>query len=545
MLLFQCIDGVDVLMFAMYVHEYGADCPAPNNRVTYISYLDSVKYFQPPVYRTVIFQEILIAYFADAKRRGYHRGYIWACPPQKGDDYILYCHPEEQKTPKTDMLRRWYITISDDCKKEGIVMERTNFYDEHMCPQPGTNPDEVLDVTRMPYLDGDYWPGVAEDILNDMQKEQSKGVSNADTGALQAMKRMMVQHLGVVKQPIPKSGKKGGPVRKGAAGLKQQKKDEDLLVDAFVPRTQLLERLCDQIKTMKEEFLVLHFYPACKYCRNLVTEGTYWNCSSPAADSYGFEPTVHTICTSCYESEDGSLEGLECTLTTIAKAPATTTDEDAPCRSAFFDTRQAYLALCQGNHYQYDQIRRAKHSSMMTLYHLHNPNEPSFVHNCNMCTKEIQGDRYHCDTCKDYDICMECYVHQEHKHKLTFLKDESGGSRNAGGGGGGGGDASGQPSKQDRRQSVILHMRLLLHAASCQNRACANENCPKMKQLLKHGAECKVRATGGCNLCKRVWTLLQIHAKQCSDDMCKVPRCVDLRKHHQAQRAAAYGAGAR
>lgn len=100
-----------------------------------------------------------------------------------------------------------------------------------------------------------------------------------------------------------------------------------------------------------------------------------------------------------------------------------TTDKDDILESEFFDTRQAFLSLCQGNHYQYDTLRRAKHSSMMVLYHLHNPTAPAFVTTCNRCNLDIEtGQGWRCEVCPDYDVCNSCYYKDggiDHPHKLT------------------------------------------------------------------------------------------------------------------------------
>lgn len=105
----------------------------------------------------------------------------------------------------------------------------------------------------------------------------------------------------------------------------------------------------------------------------------------------------------------------------ITDIPADTRDKDEILESEFFDTRQAFLSLCQGNHYQYDTLRRAKHSSMMVLYHLHNPTAPAFVTTCNACHLDIEtGQGWRCEVCPDYDVCDSCYRRGvNHPHKLT------------------------------------------------------------------------------------------------------------------------------
>ena len=52
-------------------------------------------------------------------------------------------------------------------------------------------------------------------------------------------------------------------------------------------------------------------------------------------------------------------------------------------------------------------------------------------------------------------------------------------------------------------------MELLVHASACANTHCASSNCHKVKTLFLHGLNCQQKATGGCALCRRMWTLLQ------------------------------------
>lgn len=71
MFAFEEIDGVDVCFFGMHVQEYSSECPMPNTRRVYVSYLDSVHFFQPRHLRTSVYHEILIGYLEHVGQVGY------------------------------------------------------------------------------------------------------------------------------------------------------------------------------------------------------------------------------------------------------------------------------------------------------------------------------------------------------------------------------------------------------------------------------------------------------------------------------------------
>lgn len=54
--------------------------------------------------------------------------------------------------------------------KENVVVELTNLYD-HFFLSSGECKAKVT-AARLPYFDGDYWPGAAEDIIYQLRQEE-------------------------------------------------------------------------------------------------------------------------------------------------------------------------------------------------------------------------------------------------------------------------------------------------------------------------------------------------------------------------------------
>lgn len=167
---FQELDGVDVLIFTLYVQEYGPDSLDPNAGRVYVSYLDSVNYFQPKKLRTLMHQHVMLGFLEDCKNRGFHTCHIWSCPPLKGDDYIFFCKPENQKIPKSARLRQWYQKLLQEAKKEGLVINMSNLYAEYYLKKKAAH--------ELPYFEGDYWPRLAEDLIKQLEEKGAGGRSD-------------------------------------------------------------------------------------------------------------------------------------------------------------------------------------------------------------------------------------------------------------------------------------------------------------------------------------------------------------------------------
>ncbi|CAB1338236.1 unnamed protein product [Coregonus sp. 'balchen'] len=164
---FEDIDGADVCFFGMHVQEYGSDCPPPNQRRVYISYLDSVHFFQPRSMRTGVYHEILIGYLEYVKKLGYTTGHIWACPPSEGDDYIFHCHPMDQKIPKPKRLQEWYRKMLDKAVAERIVHDFKDIFKQ-------ATEDRLTSAKELPYFEGDFWPNVLEESIKELEQEEEE-----------------------------------------------------------------------------------------------------------------------------------------------------------------------------------------------------------------------------------------------------------------------------------------------------------------------------------------------------------------------------------
>jgi E1A/CREB-binding protein len=546
--LFQRIHGIDTILFAVYVYEYGHSCPAPNKRRVYISYLDSAQYFAPKCFRTTAYHSILIEYLRYVKNRGFHTAHIWSCPPTPGDDFIFYCHPKHQLVPREDMLRSWYLNMLEKAKSQGVVIKTSTMYDEYFADISNRLP------TCLPYFEGDYIPGEIENIITVVESNPVKGRSSSTidevmkrTGSnLAKMKEnFIVIHL--------RSRGFAAAVERGEDVSNWKEDNDDDMVRSkrarFLGKGTLVHETVsekDDIgRTVHEEYVdsesarsgcttrsrrpSLSSVNTRSKTRSVKAE--LENKANPAA-------SIDVVMQPQLDLQKGrsshANDEFSDLFSVISSQFQGQKDRSDPIGdTSVFESRQQFLNYCQTNNCQFDELRRAKHSTIMLLYQLHNPTAPRFLQQCGACYREItHGFRYHCKVCVNFDLCADCYnpvvsgewakrdqrFAHDKSHKFETIDLEA--------------KTDTRKSREEREKCLKAHVSLLEHASKCDGlSSCTLLNCQRLKKILSHVATCDTAPKRDCKICTRILLLCTVHSRLCnSRTSCPVPFCDRLRE---------------
>uniref|UniRef100_A0A3Q1FDS4 histone acetyltransferase n=1 Tax=Acanthochromis polyacanthus TaxID=80966 RepID=A0A3Q1FDS4_9TELE len=240
---FEEIDGVDVCFFGMHVQEYGSECPFPNTRRVYISYLDSIHFFRPRLLRTAVYHEILIGYLEYVKKLGYVTGHIWACPPSEGDDYIFHCHPPDQKIPKPKRLQEWYRKMLDKAFAERIIHDYKDIFKQ-------ATEDRLTSAYELPYFEGDFWPNVLEESIKELEQEEEERKKEENTASSETTEGAHADSKNAKKKNNKKTNKNKSSVsraNKKKPGMPNVAND-------------LSQKLYATMEKHKEVFFVIHLH---------------------------------------------------------------------------------------------------------------------------------------------------------------------------------------------------------------------------------------------------------------------------------------------
>ena len=104
------------------------------------------------------------------------------------------------------------------------------------------------------------------------------------------------------------------------------------------------------------DFIVAKLRPVCKTCKETIATEVW--CAAVEKP--------YCLCNECYDARQLKTKASErVVFKKTHEALGAIDDPDTKTEKSIddFDTRQAFLQLCQLNHYQYDFLRRAKHTS--------------------------------------------------------------------------------------------------------------------------------------------------------------------------------------
>lgn len=465
-LLFQRCSGIDILLFALYAREYDSTIPKPNTNCIYISYLDSIHFLKPPFLRTPIYHTILTSYIGYTRSLGYTSCRIWTCPPTRGDDYIFYDHPKEQRTPTPQRLLQWYKSMLDECVTEGNVYSITTQYEmmkESLFWKEPINNDRTPSMTSslnnslvssimrvLPYFDGDYWPVVVSQIASDMKENRpyckpkkiirkptnnnniSKNKNNNNNNT--SGKSKMNSKVNEIDDDDD-DDEENDELYDGSESTtssKNNNNNNNQIDSCFNNLPILIKKFIERMLPQKDRFIVAHLVPYCRCCGVYINNGFIYKCHACDNNKIHYD-----ICEDCfthhyYKHQHHSnafikselrIVNTNTTNTSVLSPTLQTLEDPEPFSSSpIIDNRHTFLRVCQGNHLQFDTHRHAVYSTLMILYLFSSKKSQLTVRTCDKCLLAMDGKRcYTCKTCNDFDLCDECYQEEGHEHQMELV----------------------------------------------------------------------------------------------------------------------------
>ena len=352
-LAFQRVQGHEICFFAMYVQEYGSDCPEPNTNRVYISYLDSVRYFEssPEGQRTFVYHSILINYLGYAKELGYQFGHIWVSPPKMGDDYIFYAHPEVMLSKRMGLLKlkEWYEKMLDVAKEKKIIFDFQDMLEEYK---------DIDSAADIPIFSGDHWAASITSKIVELNK------SNQENAKKKKEKNVSERKTEASTKAGGGSGSAAaaavGSAAAGSSGAKGGASSSSGVMSADAQEEALVNQIQEEMRSMRNHFIVV-----------TLTEQKKGHKPGVIVDpvplmSNEFVDTRSAFLEKCQMCAPPLLRFRSAPPPLTARPPPTPPPPPPPPPS---DPR---LAPLRGRyHWQFDELRNAQHSTLMLLYYLH------------------------------------------------------------------------------------------------------------------------------------------------------------------------------
>ncbi|KAF1764059.1 hypothetical protein GCK72_004005 [Caenorhabditis remanei] len=124
---YQRIDDVDVITFAIYTAEY--EFRGGEEKWSLIDYIDSLPYFKKfdGVQKKEIHHMLIHTYYEYMGGLGFRSAHLWSNPPQKGDDYVFNIHPFDQPFLNPTGLIGWYQSLLRAGQEKKILAGFSDF----------------------------------------------------------------------------------------------------------------------------------------------------------------------------------------------------------------------------------------------------------------------------------------------------------------------------------------------------------------------------------------------------------------------------------